>query len=659
MNEKRPTSEDLPDENASTLRNPSNEEPVATVVCPTCGLNLPPSTRFCPNDATPINKVDPNRAVPGYQFIKLIGSGGMGDVYEAEHLTLKKRVAIKTLKSHLLETSAFRRFQTEARAASSLKHPNIVSVYDLGLSQTGEPYMVMDLVKGETLAQLLKRSGALSIDDSITIISQICAGVICAHERGILHRDLKPSNVILEQVGEKRVARVLDFGIAKILETDDLVSRMTRTGELLGTPSYMSPEQVNGQKLDHRSDIYSVGCMFYEMLTGSPPILGKSAMETMHRHVTEVPLPLSQAALKKFPVGLETIVARALAKDPADRFQTLKEMLSAIENYKKATIIRVKGPSLFESKIVNLGLLAVLLIGLAVAIVSITSNQSTNTSKPEPVSQAAPPATLEKSKGAKTHIVFSRPETDVMFKAVIQAHPNVTDITVDKLGDAEEFTDITDEALTPLKKFYQLGYLNLADCHNITAKGLENIVDLPNLRTLEIKDTYLGDEAMPLIARMKLTTLNLARTKVTDQGLLSFRSDGPLEDLNLKENKISDEGLKHIGKLRNLRKLCLDGCPSISDQGVAEISNLNLWALRLKGAGITSKVAKSLLRMKKLKELSIGETDIDDEGLLQLSKLKDLVYIEIQKCPRLTESGIEKFRRLSPKCRLITGKSGT
>jgi serine/threonine-protein kinase len=235
MTENNPMPEGLP-ESEATLKNPPSETPVSTAVCPTCGLAVAATTRFCPNDATPINNLELARAVPGYQFIKLLGSGGVGDVYEAEHLVLRKRVAIKTLKSHLIETSAFMRFQTEARAASSLKHPNIVGVYDCGVSETGEPYMIMDLVKGETLAQLIKRRGALSIDDSINLLSQICAGVVCAHEKGILHRDLKPSNVMLEQVGDTRVARVLDFGIAKLLETDDLVSHMTRTGELIGTP---------------------------------------------------------------------------------------------------------------------------------------------------------------------------------------------------------------------------------------------------------------------------------------------------------------------------------------------------------------------------------------------------------------------------------------
>jgi serine/threonine-protein kinase len=283
------------------------------------------STPFFKNQYEPI--------IPNYRIIKLLGSGGMGDVYEAEHLVLRKRVAIKTMKAHLQDSKALMRFRSEAQAAGRIKHPNIVNVFDCGVSEVGEPYMIMDKVEGATLSQLLASEGTLKIDEALGIILQVCEGVRCAHDNGILHRDLKPSNVILEVEGSTVTAKVLDFGIAKILSDDGPTLNLTRTGELFGSPSYMSPEQSNGEQFSQCSDVYSIGCILYEILTGQPPFIGKTAMEVMIKHMTEAPLPLSQAGLKQFPAALEALVGRAIAKKPSERFSSMSEFIKAIHDF--------------------------------------------------------------------------------------------------------------------------------------------------------------------------------------------------------------------------------------------------------------------------------------------------------------------------------------
>jgi serine/threonine protein kinase len=652
----------LTEERDTTLKNPNNTDTVATVACPKCGLAVASGTRFCPNDATPIGEQDRNRTVPGYKFTKLIGSGGMGDVYAAEHLILGKLVAIKTLKSHLLETSAFQRFQKEAQAASSLTHPNIVKVYDCGISQTGEPYMVMDLVKGETLAQYLKTQGALSITESIQIITEVCNGVICAHDQNILHRDLKPSNVILEESGEKRIARVLDFGIAKILENEDLVSKVTKTGEVMGTPTYMSPEQVNGNKLDQRSDVYSIGCMFYEMLTGSPPILGKSALETMVRHLNEKPLSLSQAALKPFPEALEKIVSKMLAKDPAARHQNLKEFLAELGAYQMGVGKRTQGPDFKDTSdrqvfvIPLIATICALLIVCASLLYLINTKKAENKIETATTPIPSPEAISNQDDSVKRNPI-SAGETDVFFRQYLMEHSHDGTIDVGRMGDARDFTDISDRGLAPLSKFYQLGTLNLDSCQNITVKGLENLVGLPGLTNLELADTNLGDEIFPLLERMHLGTINLARTKITDQGLLSVKPDLSIVDLGLKNTKISDQGMKNIGRLKNLKKLNVDICHAITDDGIAEISKLNINTLRLREAGITGRAANSIVKMKGLTELNCGGTDLDDEALQKLSHMKGLTSLNIAECPKISLSAIEKFKLANPNCKLETKRS--
>ena len=646
-------------EEDQTLKNEIHADPVASVACPKCGLEVAAGTKFCPNDATPIDGGDSSLTVPGYRFIKLIGSGGMGDVYEAEHIVLKKRVAIKTLKSHLHEGSAFRRFQTEAQAASRLAHPNIVSVYDCSVSQTGEPYMIMDLVKGETLAQYLKRKGDLTIEESLQIISDICAGVICAHEKNILHRDLKPSNVILDETGEKRVARVLDFGLAKMLENEGMVARMTRTGEVMGTPSYMSPEQVNGHKLDQRSDIYSIGCILYEMLTGSPPILGKNAMETMVRQLNEIPLSLSEAAMKEFPQELEQIIARALAKDPANRFQTLKEMLFSLYQIGYQSKQNVQSTAPPEKKkapvFVLLAIAGTIFVGAVLFCLATSKKEATSLPKEE-VTKSAPLVTPSTQSAAIKMAPQESSECDVFFIEYLKAHSRDPEIDVGHLNDARDYTDISDAALVPLKDFYHLRKLSLGDCEHITIKGLENLVGLPNLEFLELRDTKIGDEIFPFLKRRPLGSINLSRSQITNAGFQSLSPDVPLREIVLKGSRITDDGMKDIGRLKHLKVLNLDSC-EIGDKGVAEISKLDLDSLSLQRALITDNCVKSLLKMRNLTGLCIAGTDIDDDAFRQLVQLKKLVFLNIAECPKIGLESIAIIHKALPKCNIVTSRA--
>lgn len=252
-----------------------------------------------------------------YELEAQIGEGGMGTVYTAVHPVLGKHVAIKILKAELCTNpGAVDRFVHEAQAITKIGHPNIVDVYSLGELPDGRAYFVMELLRGEDLRARLRR-GHLSILDACDILDGIARALQAAHGKSIVHRDLKPDNVFLHQPGDGGPPQVklLDFGIAKLIRPAD--QAQTATGNILGTPRYCSPEQARGISLDHRSDIYSLGVMAYEMLAGRPPFQAETAVDIVLMHVNQTAPPLAEFA--RVPKALEQLVMRMLAKDPNAR----------------------------------------------------------------------------------------------------------------------------------------------------------------------------------------------------------------------------------------------------------------------------------------------------------------------------------------------------
>jgi len=251
-----------------------------------------------------------------YEIQAQIGEGAMGTVYSAVHPLIGKTVAIKVLKPELCANQAsIDRFVQEAQAVNRIGHPNIVDVFSLGELEDGRAYMVMEWLRGEDLKIRLAR-GPMEIPEACEILDGIARALEAAHAKEIIHRDLKPDNVFLHQVESgPLMVKLLDFGIAKLVRTQTM--EKTQTGKLLGTPAYVSPEQARGIDVTHRSDIYSLGVMAYEMFAGRPPFQGDSAMDLVVKHMNEEPPPLSQLA--KLPRPLEVCVMRMLEKDPAMR----------------------------------------------------------------------------------------------------------------------------------------------------------------------------------------------------------------------------------------------------------------------------------------------------------------------------------------------------
>ena len=272
--------------------------------------------------------------VGNYQVLQKIGSGAMGNVFLAQHPVIGKRVALKVIHPELASNEEMiARFFNEARAVTQIGHDNIVDVQDFGQTPDGDSFIVMELLEGFSLGDKLKHEGALSIPRATHIALQLADGLSAAHARGIIHRDLKPDNIFLiPRGGDPDFVKILDFGLAKLSGPSQAMSHQTKTGSLLGTPHYMAPEQAeNVKKVDHRADVYSLGCILFQMLTGRVPFPGEGFGEVLVRHVREPP-PLPSRLNPAVPPALEKIVLHALAKKPEFRFASMDEFRAALRD---------------------------------------------------------------------------------------------------------------------------------------------------------------------------------------------------------------------------------------------------------------------------------------------------------------------------------------
>lgn len=305
--------------------------------CPNCGKGFPEGLEVCPDDGTPLLE-DVPESLEGleldgrYRVLERIGEGGMGVVYVAEQTMVGRRVALKVVRSSMArDRVVVRRFFQEARAIAGLKSAHTITLHDFGLTEEGVLYYAMEMLEGESLAELLRRRGFVTAAEAVPILRQVLDSLTEAHDAGILHRDLKPGNIFVGQRRGQLHATVLDFGIAK-MTMDDSLESVTQTGQVCGTPAYVSPELALGKPASPASDLYALGIVLYEMLAGSPPFDGGTPVRLLMRHINEEPRPARMvnpdAAISD---SMEQFLSVCLAKTPEERFATADEFAAAME----------------------------------------------------------------------------------------------------------------------------------------------------------------------------------------------------------------------------------------------------------------------------------------------------------------------------------------
>lgn len=611
----------------------------------------------------------------------------MGVIYKAHHTMLKKDVAIKIL--HQVNEMTVQRFQREAQAAYNLHHENVVAVHEFGVTEDGQPYMVMEFINGKTLAAVIEERGALPLDLCVNIFRQVCNGVAHAHSKGVLHRDLKPSNVMLTEPDSwNPQVRIVDFGIAKVLDDSDGETtaghKLTRTGDFVGSPLYMSPEQCLGKNVDLRSDIYSIGCIMYEALTGVPPFSGGTPMEIMLCQMNDkAPTLKENAGGNSYPPWIERLVARALTKDPEQRFQTIDEMKNALET---RMVAEVKAPN--QSK-APLRVGKPVLIGASLALCAVAAGAVMMlTPKPEkrheklPSEQLAdqfPELRVDKKKAtdktadnqdafndiakdpsvlksALHDEVVERSVADRLQTEISSQRQTLSDAALEGLKDRIDITSlllsgslISDKALRHARHL-PLIKVDLSDNPKITEKvlnflnpdtveelylsrtgfkssGLPALAKFKNLRMLALASDGIDEKDLPaLVACPDLIKLSLANNlEIYDTAYSVLSPLKKLRHLNLEGTRVDGRGMSALSALKDLNVLILNST-KVDDPGIAALQGLPLTTLEVQFTAITDGAAASISKMKKLRELAFQHVPLSHQSIeliagLPLNKL--------------------------------------
>lgn len=666
---------------------------------------VPGGTLNCPQDGSPIAEIfkQGDRLADKYEFISVIGSGGMGIIYKARQALLDKTVAIKMLHPHLMNSGALIRFHREAKAASSLSHINLVGVHDFGTTDSGQPYMVMDYVDGKSLADIIKERGRLPVKESIDVAMQVASGLAHLHQKGILHRDLKPSNIMLTDSGvDVPVARILDFGIAKIVEGED-AQTLTKTGDVFGSPLYMSPEQGTGGGLDSRSDYYSLGCLIFESLVGTPPHVGKTALETVLLHMNEDAPTLKQASLGvEFPASLESTVARLLKRNPDDRYQSLVDLMEDLTIVKEEVTGTTAGSDTLSRRDLR----------------ELASAPASGKAKKESFWDSSKAAAFRKyleehtllivftcltaflvlgafmvaltnfnNSPAVTHEKEIHPDLDYGKRALSHDEAEGSDLhelmkeRVRK--DSKNFyfglrTSSLDDRDIPLFKICK--NLRVLDIESNEIKGhtLGELAGLPDLQTLRLDDNPIDDDALIEINKLiGLRELRLSQTRISGNGLrhltalknLSILSLGnsnitsdslrylsqlkSLKDLDLKQNRmVTDEGLEHLTKIPGLSTIDLTRT-GVRGSGLLHLAKLpNLKTLVIKHTLMPESMFIGFGKLSRLKNLDLESGRFDAENLRHLYGLKKLEDLNLSGCRGISSEAVDEFKRHLPACRI-------
>lgn len=536
--------------------------------------------------ASSTDSSDPKTITERYTVIDRLGQGGMGRVYTAYDSRLDRTVAIKILFGTVFKDDYWMRFQKEARAASKLKHPGIVQVLDFGLFGDNEPFLSMEFVDGKTLTDYLKETGPLEVEEVLSIIEQICESMEHAHKQGVLHRDLKPSNILVTGEGEALRVQILDFGIAKVVDDASFEETLTKTGQVVGSPRYMSPEQARGESVDGRTDVYSLGCITYELLTGQPPYVGQTAMETIAKHLFDDLPKLSDVEGVDFPEELEVLVSKVLAKDPDERYDSMATFRSACEVLLKKQLYENASEDLFgeivdntDSQKTNSSSNRRLMLSLMVGLVLITFLGATLYFAIDKRFKQLPRVsvkTKEKSGAAEAKPVAFIPSDTISYDMVDKVkkfayrEKGWSEEQVIN-GNGEDAVNQLELSLPDGKKTVEFIMLTQAKLDGKIARVMGRFPKLK--KVLLERATLTVDGLIGLSVCKRLEILKLVRMKVEPSDLLYLNKLPSLEVLKFDRVQIDDSCMKALSYNKKLNQIKLIRCPDVTESSLGNFTN--------------------------------------------------------------------------------------
>lgn len=613
------------------------------------------------DDLLPPIQVDPSLfPQERYRPLKLLGKGAAGAVYMCRDGLLQKRVAVKVL--HNLSPQQLVSFQQEAKATSRLNHPNIVKVLDFGVSDGNKPYMVMELFAGITLADYLSEHDSVNEGAAVPLFEQIAHALRYAHEKGVFHRDVKPNNLILTGNAHSGFAvQIIDFGVASIdAESQEVETDLGTT--VTGTPNYMSPDQAKGLPYDARSEVYSLGCVMYEAMTGRVPLTGDTTMEILSRHANEEPVPPSQ--LCNLSNVLQRIILKCLEKEPESRFQDMNSLLLALNSIgHAATTDGATGRVDSKNRPVSAGLVVMALfviLTVPIIIIAFVSNQ---------VNQRTEEPARPKPKKTKTEIENTmrdindfdvldgsgsiaeftgqsgQPEVrinktlndkDIAYikdllkkKSIRILEFNISDIVAKQL---EPFADshlvalrlkqnvMTNEMFQIIGRMTDLDTLNLNYDTHMTAADFACLKNLKKLRTLTVSNAIFPSDVVDVIGQTLPTIrfLDLSFSKGVNGNISSLSLLEELGTLNLNTTLCDDQLAQVLPKLKKLKYLVLSNNRGVTGKTLQSMNGLPIGCLAIDSTSITQKdlPAMKALKLRSVDVSKLGLTDAAMEYLV-------------------------------------------
>lgn len=618
-----------------------------------------------------------------YELSGVLGQGGASTVYKAKDLRLNSLVAIKVLHDDPLGVGAAR-LQREAQTSAKLQSPNIARVFNFGQTDDGTAYMVMELVEGMSLDRLIKERGRIEYKEAISIFLQICNGLALAHKHDVVHRDLKPANIILSKENKQWLVKILDFGIAKV-ETDQ---KLTSTGVLVGSPLYMAPEQATALDVDARTDIYSFGCMMFELLTGVPPIRGNTALETLTMHKSQAP-PLVSDMVSDVPPALVQLVDQCLRKRPEDRPQSIDELHNKLDEVVTGKIeiapistsaeVKEAVPQKWESfvSIKSFVVLSVIVSSIAGGIfiyqMKLTEERAEKEKASKGVSYSDSFGSIPKMIDVKTDKFkrFASLEGTLYesAKTIIDADLEpLKDMRVDDLKILSDRLDGSGFKFLAGKKIRQLIMFASAP----KPEYVRYLTELPELKDLKLNATYLDDSSLETLSRIKtLQDLTLMGGKFTKKGF-EFLSRLNLTAITLNGVDITDKDFEPISHMKELAVVRLINCKNISpDIGVLvakepamhtvfinrpmskasyeALSHTKLLGINLKGKVMSPDEFSDICMLKSLYRINLSQARVTNEDYSALKKLPNLGRIEITNEEKISSALLATLLKLNLK----------
>ena len=553
-----------------------------------------------------------------YKPLKSLGQGGNGEVFLAEDQILKKMVAVKVL--HVLTSSELIQFQEEARATSKLNHPNIIDILDFGSTEAGSPYMVLEYFPGITLSALIKKHEHLSWEQTKAVIQEVSSGLSYAHKQKIFHRDITPANILIAEPEDSSIqVRLIDFGVAKVSELTGFVTEY-QGKTIAGTPYYMSPDVAKGYTYSAASEIYSLGCIVYECLTGKPPFVGETALEVLSQHAKSQPSPLSELESQESLEEATRVVSRTLAKEPAERYQSVEQLLQDLNSQ-----LEVQAEKQTEVS------------DQVVATVS-TIQEPIQSKKPKTIIWIT-------ALGAFSLLAI------FLFSDFLFNHDPIKDFEVESaskviLKNQERMSGSDDNSIWSINDESTLTFWN----KNANFVKMENLTsyDIVDMKTKDVLGLSFREvenfdpKAITTIAR------NPQFTKIR-----FFDSNG-LNDRCL--SQLIKELKFNVTQGENIEVFVVSNCPNVSDKSLHLLGNLQrLREVKLNKVSVTNETVKALQELP-INTLVLNDLDIDDGVFPYLRNIKELNRLVVLKNRGVSHTALEAFKRSRPKVTVGKGK---